>query len=211
MYNHETMTPDRLLAGAVKNYPAIGVTIAAGLPPLLRGSLLGKSTKGNPITADGAANQGAGTIGATGLGSTAKLGVYTITCIVKATATFSVIDPDGFRLADAVAGVAYTGPINFTITQGNPVFELADSFTVTVPAGANTYKVCASGAVDGSQDPAGILCEDVDPTLAPVATSMYVQGEFNEDAMTFGGLDTAATHKEALKATGIILRSPVKA
>lgn len=45
---------------------------------------------------------------------------------------FSVVDPDGIRLADATVGVAYTGDhIKFTIADGAPDFIVGDGFDVT--------------------------------------------------------------------------------
>ncbi len=65
-----------------------------------------------------------------------------------------------------------------------------------------------STAVDGSKDPYGIIAEDVEADK-PVA--VYLTGEFNEDALTFGGADTADTHRRALRDIGIFLKINIKA
>lgn len=97
------------------------------------------------------------------------------------------------------------------------------SENVTVASGRNLTrgtvlgKITASGkvvavdnaAADGSQTPYAILAEDADATSADVVTTAYLKGSFNEDALTFGGDDTAADHRVALRDLGIYLKSPV--
>lgn len=309
MYQTDSLTPDRLLAGTNPGeYKAKGVEILATAGALVRGTVLGKITKGTPVGAEDEGNTGDAEFGATiALGTRAKLGVYTAEVIellgakVKGTATktgtgngtltftsidqdakignyvatciaeaenggtfllrdpdgadvgtitvgtpfdngliavtiadgtndwdigdtvtfpvewdtdlsrFSVIDPEGVRLADGFVGTAYEGDIEFTIVEGSTHSALSDLFTVTVPAGSGKFKKANSANVDGSQEVDCILCEDVDATLAAVVTSAYIEGEFNENAMTFGGADTADTHREALRLKGIILRDSVVA
>ena len=64
---------------------------------------------------------------------------------------------------------------------------------------------------DGSQKPYGILCDAVDATSADKAATIYMTGEFNSAALTFGGTDTAATHKAALRELGIFLKTNISA
>lgn len=71
------------------------------------------------------------------------------------------------------------------------------------------YVKCDSTANDGSQAGACILAEDIDATSADVVCTGYFQGEFNENAVLFGGTDTAATHRAALLAKKIVLRGSV--
>jgi hypothetical protein len=61
-----------------------------------------------------------------------------------------------------------------------------------------------SAAVDGSKEPYGILADDVAADGDPAV--LYMTGEFNEDALTFGGADTADTHRLALRKIGIFLK-----
>ncbi|PWK16069.1 head decoration protein [Tumebacillus permanentifrigoris] len=68
-----------------------------------------------------------------------------------------------------------------------------------------------STKTDGSERPNGILTDDVDATMADVITTVYLTGEFNEAALTFGGTDTADDHKQTLRDIGIFLKSNVKA
>lgn len=64
-----------------------------------------------------------------------------------------------------------------------------------------------SAATDGSQTPYSILQEDVDATSEAKPGAIYLTGEFNENALTFGGTDTAATHKTKLREIGIFLKT----
>lgn len=81
------------------------------------------------------------------------------------------------------------------------------------PKGAVLGKITASGlctlvdstAVDGSQTAKYILSEEVDATAADAPGIAYRQGKFNEAALTFGGTDTADTHRAALEARGTFL------
>ncbi|MBP1924600.1 hypothetical protein J2Z76_000453 [Sedimentibacter acidaminivorans] len=70
-------------------------------------------------------------------------------------------------------------------------------------------KAVDSAAVDGSKDPYGILADDVAADGDPAV--LYLTGEFNEDAITFGGTDTADTHRLALRNIGIFLKQNQKA
>lgn len=88
-----------------------------------------------------------------------------------------------------------------------------------LPRGAVLGKITASGklklvdsaASDGSQAPYAILAANTDATSADKTCPLYMAGEFNSNGLTFGGTDTAATHKVALRDIGIYLKDPVKA
>lgn len=66
-------------------------------------------------------------------------------------------------------------------------------------------KPCDSTASDGSEAPYAIMAEDVDASAADAAGITYHSGQFNQDAVTFGGTDTAATHRAAMRALGLHL------
>ena len=68
-----------------------------------------------------------------------------------------------------------------------------------------------SGSVDGSEVPYGIICDTVDATAADVPCALYMTGEFNEAALTFGGTDDADTHRVALRGLGIFLKPTISA
>jgi len=54
-------------------------------------------------------------------------------------------------------------------------------------------------------DPHAVLAHDVDATSADAEAIVYIHGHFNGAALTFGGDDTAADHKDALRAKGIFI------
>lgn len=70
-------------------------------------------------------------------------------------------------------------------------------------AGTVLGKITASGklkkvdstASDGSQKIYGILLEDIDASTADKIASIGLTGEYNKQAMVFGGTDTTATHE----------------
>lgn len=64
---------------------------------------------------------------------------------------------------------------------------------------------------DGSQTVHGILAADVDATSEDKDAVVYLTGEFNQAALKFGGTDTVATHKYAMRKIGIFLRTTRKA
>lgn len=68
------------------------------------------------------------------------------------------------------------------------------------------YVICNSANSDGSQSPVAILAEDADASSADVQAQVYLSGAFNQAAVTFGGTDTAATHKVALRDLNIYLK-----
>lgn len=74
------------------------------------------------------------------------------------------------------------------------------------------YILSASAASDGSQTPYAILAEDVDATSADVTNvAVYIKGEFNENALSFGTGHTASSVKASLRDAGIYVKSAVKA
>lgn len=108
----------------------------------------------------------------------------------------------------------------FAGTQVQPV--VADEVVIASGAGVLTRgtvlgKITASDkcvAVDnaltnGAENIYAILAEDVDATSADVTTAGYFTGEYNESALTFGGDDTAADHKDAARAIGIFFKTNV--
>jgi len=85
--------------------------------------------------------------------------------------------------------------------------------------GAALGKITASGKLtllnsassDGSQTIFAILAADCNASTADTTCAVYIAGEFNSNAVTFGGTDTAATHKAAARALEIWFKDPVKA
>lgn len=89
---------------------------------------------------------------------------------------------------------------------------IADSVALT--RGAVLGRVTADGkyllvddtAVDGSEVADAILAEDADANGQDAEALVYLTGEFNEDALTFGGDDTADDHRQSLRERGIFLK-----
>lgn len=66
-----------------------------------------------------------------------------------------------------------------------------------------------SSAEDGSDTVVAILAADVDATSGNAPGPGYFTGEFNQNAIIFGGTDTFADHKDAARARGIFFKSTV--
>ena len=73
------------------------------------------------------------------------------------------------------------------------------------------YILSLSAASDGSQTPVAILAEDVDATGGDAEGIVYVAGDFNQDAITYGASHTAASVRDGLRNLGIYLHAPVSA
>lgn len=71
------------------------------------------------------------------------------------------------------------------------------------------YNLSLSAASDGSEVPAAILIDDTDATSADKEAMVFIAGQFNEDALTYGTGHTAASVKEALAAKSIYLEKTV--
>ena len=71
------------------------------------------------------------------------------------------------------------------------------------------YKLSASAAGDGSETPRAILADDVNASGGDKDAIVYLSGDFNEDAMTYGVGHTAASVREGLRDLNIYLHTPV--
>jgi len=203
----ETFTPDSLLAGDQQPILGEAETLAMG-QNLTRGTALGKLLHANGGAVADGSNTGEGGIGSTDLGHKAKIGDYLITCVdIGTPAIFSVVDPDGNRLADAVAEVPYAGPIAFTITAYGVAFALGDLFTFTVSASSGYVTALDSDNVDGSEDIYGILAEDCDASLGATVCSVYTKGEFNTNAVDFAAGDAYTDFEDEARKIGIVFRT----
>lgn len=70
------------------------------------------------------------------------------------------------------------------------------------------FKLSASAASDGSQNPVVVLAHDADATAGAVEILFYERGDFNIAAMTFGTGHTADSVRDALRDLNIILIKP---
>ena len=118
----------------------------------------------------------------------------------------------------AITNVSVNYDALFVTGSGYPIVN--DALTIVSGAGVLTRGtvlgvITASGKAtkvdstkaDGSQTAYAILSSDVDATTADVVAPVYLTGEFNGDAMVFGGTDTITTHKAALRKIGIFIKS----
>jgi hypothetical protein len=155
--------------------------------------------------AGGTNNTGAETIGSLVSGALLKSGNYLV-AITGATA-FNVFAPTGDFLGTGVVGTAYIDQqIGFTVTTGASI-AAGDQFYIAAAAPSGNYVLATAAAVDGSQHPAAILADYATPTTGtPVTSGIYLMGEFNPNAMTFGAGISLPAAKAALRPLGIFLK-----
>jgi hypothetical protein len=169
---------DVLKLEAANNYSRETVTIESG-QDLTLGAILGRRELGTcPTTGTAGSNTGGGTCTSVTAGSKAKVGIYTLKCIIKQSGAgiFSVEDPDGYALPNAVVAAAYTNDqINFIINDGTPDFEVGDIFTVTIAEGSLKCVELDLDAVDGSQNAYGMLIADCDATTADTSAVAIIR------------------------------------
>ena len=205
----ETYTPDNLRAG---DYPMVtdNIIVASGAGVLPRGRVLGRINVGTvpstgTLVAGGAAD---GTCTVVTGGPDTIGGIYTLVCIAAATngGTFELRSPLGIVLQTvAITGGAggtaqfTTDQLNALITDGANDFDLADYFTVTIPAGSGKYQSVILAAVDGSAAARCVLLEAIDASAADVDAPVALTGEFDTSALSFGSTDTAADHREIMR------------
>ncbi|EPG5002533.1 head decoration protein [Klebsiella oxytoca] len=58
-------------------------------------------------------------------------------------------------------------------------------------------------SADASLELSGVLAGEVDATDGDAAGVLYLTGEFNRNALTFGGADTYEDHEDAARIVGI--------
>ncbi len=108
-----------------------------------------------------------------------------------------------------IAGYSDVIAIPITVASGEGVLGRG-SVLGKITATGYYDLVNSAGTDDGSRTAAAILAEDIDATDEDVVTTAYIAGEFNENALTFGGEDVVVTHKATLQGLGIILRGSVE-
>lgn len=144
-------------------------------------------------------------------------GVVLGTAVIPAGAGNSVRfvhDQLSFLITDGATDFALNDTFSFDVFDSNQItaivndgatdFIVGDFFTVTVTAGAKDCNMVDSGASDGSQNPWAVLAEDMDATTADKRVAVYLEGQFVESQLIFGGDDTVETHRAAMRDLGII-------
>ena len=144
------------------------------------GEVVGKVTIGSvPTTGTAGTNTGANTVTSVTGGSKTKVGVYKLTCIVAIASggVYTVRDPDGEALPNAVVGTAYVNDaINFTINDAGTDAAVGDTYTITVPEGSGKLKPLTLDAINGTQDAYGIMLYPVDTTDTTQRSVAYTSG-----------------------------------
>lgn len=207
-----TFVHDKLLGGSNVRPVTGEVTVLLGAGPLVRGTVLGLVEAG--ALSQGFVGTGNGVLSGLAAGPAVKVGAYKARLITVVTngGRFAVEDPDGLVIGEAVVGTAFVdAQIGFTIADGATDFVLGDVFTLTVAAGSKKAVKVDSSALDGRDNPFAILAEDVaaNPGADVTHVPVYFSGQFNEEALVFGGTDTIATHRAALRNLNIHARTSV--
>lgn len=165
---------------------------------------------------------GNGTVSAITLGHDAKPGNYRleITAAITNGGEFKLAGPDGdiveVGFIVAGAGGTFVGAnkrqINLTVTEGSTDFAVGDAFNILVFNELNGGKAVAwdPTAVDGRDDVAGVLYDNVDASSADkVGVIVARHAEVRKDDLQWAGAITAAQKESAyldLAKLGIIAR-----
>jgi hypothetical protein len=89
--------------------------------------------------------------------------------------------------------------------------NLARGTLVGMITTSGKFTLSLLAASDGSQVPYGILADSYDATAGDTVCAVYVKGEFNQNAVTFGAGQTATNTYAVLRDGGIFLKSVVSA
>lgn len=143
---------------------------------------------------------------ATPVGAKTKVGTYVLTCLAEAAdgGTFSVVDPDGNRLEDAVVGVAYdNGHIAGTISDGAEDWDIGDVINVPILVGDGKLYPYSKTGVAGLSVIKGIYTgeEDLVATGAgDVAIRPLIDGgRVNENLLIIQGSAAGVGIDEAVR------------
>lgn len=161
---------------------------------------------------------GTGTISAITLGRAAKNGSYRIInrAVVTNGGDFEIMDPDGISCGRFLMGTGSgaaaswtSDQINFTLTDATD-FILGNYFEVIVATHTGQVKAFSPLAVDGTQDPIGILLADVDASsTAKSGTAVSRVAEIDSNKLSWAATVTAAQKAVALtrlRALGVVAR-----
>jgi hypothetical protein len=198
------------------NYSGEQIVLAANLPDLKPGTMLGRvavgalsATAGAAVSGTGAA-PGNGTFGAITVDPGAPVGRYMLR-FTDAT-HFEMLLPDGTIEGNGTLGVAYDGNLNFTHTAGGTPYVEDDRVPVDVVAGAASgqYKPIDPAAKDGTQIWAGILfgrrgASAATQRATSVARHQVVNGNLLTYVNAVNGAQKAAIEAQAA-AAGVIIR-----
>lgn len=120
-----------------------------------------------------------------------------------ATASKAVDSPVEHELFAGSTDLIVTHKI--TLAQGQKLKRGALLGKVTA---GGKYKLSATGAGDGSEKPSAVLVHNHDTSDGDAEATVYVRGNFNAAAMTFGNGHTADSVRDELHALGIVIVKP---
>lgn len=203
-FRSESEQRNPLIAGPRQTYTRkfkleTGTLALGAIVGLVLGTVTPAAAAGN--------TSGSGTIASATLGANAKAGVYQLICIEPGTnlGTFEIEDPDGVIIGRAIVGSAFTGPINFTITDATD-FVAGDRFTITVALATEKYvKLVTAAATDGSQIAHAIVALAADASDDEVDVICYIEGDFDKTQVSVGAGLTVAAVEEQLRLRNIKL------
>lgn len=113
-----------------------------------------------------------------------------------------------FTYDNLIGGNAQLITDEMTIVSGAGALKRGTVLGKITASGKGTT-VQSDGTDDGRRTPYAILAADTDATSEDKKAPVFKAGEFNANALVFGGTDTAATHKEALRDLGIFVKTSV--
>ncbi|WP_342576518.1 head decoration protein [Paenibacillus sp. FSL M8-0142] len=115
----------------------------------------------------------------------------------------------GVKPPTAIAVIVKSG--SGVITRGTVLGRVSQLAESDLFAGTPVTAPVDSTKTDGSEEPYAVLADvEIDATSKDVRAVAYTDGEFNRDALKFGGTDKIATHEVALRKIGIITKRVVK-
>ena len=93
-----------------------------------------------------------------------------------------------------------------TVVSGENVSRGAVMGKITA---SGKYKLCTVDSSDGSEVAELVMSMDVDASAADAPGIGYLTGDFNENALTFGSVDTYADHASEMRLRSLFVHNPV--
>lgn len=97
------------------------------------------------------------------------------------------------------------------LTVADGAGNLTAGAVLALDGSGNGVLVDSGNATPSIQSPHAILAQDIDASTTGGEVIVYLAGHFNESELTFGGTDTVADHRAALRQLGIYLGTNVGA